>query len=160
MAVSNLQQQKRALLRNRPRSGISEAEREVGDILPMGDALDRNGDVHASAARHRDWRKRMSDNIAWALLVYTGLQIWVTVHALQKSGDFGILPYMSLVVLVALIIPACRWFERRWQDISDEAAHDLAYEGAYKSDRLKLWILAIGLPFLITGLLKFALMML
>ena len=126
----------------------------------MGDTLDRNGNNSAKARSARDWRKGMSDNIAWALLVYTGLQIWVTVHTLKKGGDFGILPYLSLIVLVALIIPACRWFERRWQDISDEAAADPGYEAAYKSDRLKLWILAVGLPFLVTGLLKLGLMML
>ena len=34
-------------------------------------------------ARTRDWRKSMSDNVAWALLVYTALQIFVTVEAMK-----------------------------------------------------------------------------
>ena len=63
-------------------------------------------------ARLLDWRKRMSDNIAYALLVYTGMQIFVTVQALKLEG-MSILPYLALVVLVAAIIPACRAFERR-----------------------------------------------
>lgn len=112
-------------------------------------------DQSERARKHdgRDWRKGMSDNIAYALLVYTGLQIWVTVAAL-KQGSSGLLPYLALIVLVALIIPACRWFEKRWQDLSDEQAADLAYQSAYRRDRLGLWILAIGLPLVLTGLFK------
>lgn len=109
----------------------------------------------APAAKPIDWRKGMSDNVALALVVYTALQIFVTVHAMQ-DGLPNILPYLALILLVAGIIPACRWFERRWRDISDEAAHDPALRGAYRLDQLALWALAIGLPFLITGLFKLA----
>ena len=92
------------------------------------------------AGRHGlDWRRRMSDHIAYALLAYTGLQIFVTMTAL-KSGTGSILPYFALVVLVAAIIPGCRMFERRWEGLSDERAF--------------VWLAAIGLPFIVTGLLK------
>ncbi len=117
----------------------------------MGETLDRT--ERADGDERRDWRKGMSDNIAYALLVYTGLQIWVTVAAL-KEGSSGLLPYLALVVLVAMIIPACRWFERRWQHLSDEEAADISYQDAYRRDRLGLWVLAIGLPFVLTGLFK------
>lgn len=116
----------------------------------MADAIDR---THTEFVAKLDWRRRMSDNIAYALLVYTGLQIFVTVGAL-KTGSASMLPYMALVVLVAAIIPACRAFEARWLVISDEAAHDPAYRGAYRRDQAFLWILAIGLPFALTGLFK------
>lgn len=119
----------------------------------MVDTIDHSHRKAARSSRARDWRKGMSDNIAWALLVYTALQIFVTVHAL-KQGSSTILPYLALIALVAAIIPACRWFEKRWQSISDEAAADLAYAAAYKRDRMLLWLLAIGLPFLLTGLFK------
>lgn len=115
----------------------------------MAKAIDRT-EAHP---RKLDWRKRMSDNIAYALLVYTGLQIFVTVHAL-KAGSASLLPYLALVVLVAAIIPACRAFESRWMGISDEAAADPALKGAYRRDQIFLWLLAIGLPFLLTGLFK------
>lgn len=114
----------------------------------MAKAIDRE-----RHERKLDWRKRMSDNIAYALLVYTGLQIWVTVHAL-KAGSPSLLPYLALIVLVAAIIPACRAFEARWLVISDEAAADPAYKPAYRRDQLLLWALAIGLPFALTGLFK------
>lgn len=123
----------------------------------MAKAIDEThrGTVHAGHenSRARDWRKSMSDNVAYALLVYTGLQIFVTVAAM-KEGSSSILPYLALVVLVAAIIPACRAFENRWKFLSDADAADPALSGQFRRDQLLLWILAIGLPFVITGLAK------
>lgn len=120
----------------------------------MNKALNDKTHGHA-AERVRDWRKSMSDNVAYALLVYTALQIFVTVRAM-KTGEASILPYLALVILVAGIIPACRWFERRWVHLSDKDAHDPAFASDYRRDQIMLWLLAIGLPFLITGILKAA----
>jgi hypothetical protein len=103
--------------------------------------------------RPLDWRKRMSDNVAYALLVYTGLQIFVTVQAIKLEG-MSLLPYLALVVLVAAIIPACRAFERRWLVISDEDAADPALAPAYRRDQIGLWALAILLPLVLTGVFK------
>ena len=110
-------------------------------------------DLPSAKVRIVDWRRKMSDNIAYALLVYTGLQIFVTMGALKSNGG-SLLPYLSLVILVAAIIPACRMFERRWNRLSDVQAHDLEMEPYFRRDRLMLWLLAIGLPFLLTGLFK------
>ncbi len=107
----------------------------------------------ASPARPLDWRKRMSDNIAYALLVYTGLQIFVTVGAL-KGEQASLLPYLALIVLVVAIIPTCRRFEQRWNRLTAEQAADPALARYYKRDRLTLWLLAIGLPFALTGVFK------
>lgn len=106
-----------------------------------------------TAPRPLDWRKRMSDNIAYGLLVYTALQIFVTMGALKAAGP-SMLPYLALVVLVMAIIPACRRFERRWNRLSDEQAADPALARYYRRDRIMLWVLAIGLPFLVTGLFR------
>ncbi|MEP0189125.1 MAG: hypothetical protein ABJP70_04410 [Erythrobacter sp.] len=107
-------------------------------------------------AQSRDWRKSMSDHVAYALLVYTGLQIFMTVKALG-SGSSSILPYFALVILVAAIIPACRWFEKRWAGLDDDDASDPGFSGQFRRDTLLLWLLAIGLPFLLTALAKAAL---
>jgi len=104
-------------------------------------------------SRPRDWRKSMSDNVAYALLVYTALQIFLTVKALSQGGS-SILPYVALVVLVAAIIPACRWFEKRWSGLSDSEATDMAFAGAFRRDLIGLWLLAITLPLALTGLFK------
>jgi hypothetical protein len=98
-----------------------------------------------------DWRRKMSDNIAYALLVYTTLQIFVTMNAL-KSETSSLLPYMALIVLVVAIIPACRRFERRWNRLSDDQAKDPVMASYFRRDRLTLWLLAIGLPFALTGM--------
>lgn len=104
-------------------------------------------------ARDRDWRRAMSDHVAYALLVYTGLQIFVTVKALAE-GFPTILPYIALVVLVAAIIPSCRWFERRWLELSDAEAADPDFASAFRRDTFALWLLAIGLPFALTAIVK------
>ncbi len=97
-----------------------------------------------------DWRKRMSDTIAYALLVYTALQIFVTMNALKSEGG-SLLPYLALIILVAAIIPSCRRFERRWNRLTDAQAADPALAPWFRRDRLVVWALAIGLPFAITA---------
>ena len=95
----------------------------------------------------------MSDHIAYALLVYTCLQIFMTIGAL-KAEESSLLPYFALIVLVIAIIPACRRFEARWNRLSDEEAHDPGLAPACRRDCLGLWSIAIGLPFALTGLFK------
>ena len=113
----------------------------------------RPSEVRTSDARTTDWRRRMSDHIAYALLVYTSLQIFVTIGALRTGGD-SLLPYLALIILVVAIIPACRRFERRWNRLDDSQAYDPMLEPYYKRDRIVLWLLAVGLPFALTGLFK------
>jgi hypothetical protein len=115
-----------------------------------------SGNHHASAAvkgRARDWRRAMGDHVAYGLLVYTALQIFVTVKALSE-GTSGLLPYLALIVLVAGIIPALRWFERRWTGLDDAQASDEALAPAFRRDVIGLWLLAAGLPFALTLLFK------
>ncbi len=100
-----------------------------------------------------DWRRRMSDHTAYALLVYTALQIFVTIGAL-KAGEGSLLPYFALIVLVLAIIPACRRFEARWTCLDDRQAHDPALARACRRDSIALWSLAIGLPFVLAGVFK------
>jgi hypothetical protein len=100
-----------------------------------------------------DWKRRMSDHVAYALLVYTGLQIFVTMGAL-KSEHGSILPYFGLVLLVAAIIPGCRLFEKRWERLAESDAPREELSPLFARDVAALWIAAIGLPFLVTGIIK------
>lgn len=106
-----------------------------------------------SHAKPVDWRKSMSDNVAIALIVYTALNIFLTVEAIRETGMRS-LAMLCLILLVAGIIPACRMFEKRWRDLSEEEAHDRALAGAYRRDQAMLWTLALGLPFALTFLFK------
>jgi len=121
---------------------VNSQKRAKGEALTVG--------------RLRDWRKAMSDHVAYGLLVYTALQIFVTVKALSE-GTSSLLPYLALIVLVAGIIPVCRWFEKRWAVLNDAEAADPEYAPAFKRDVMTLWALAIGLPFGLTLIFKMAL---
>ena len=122
-------------------------ERQTGENA-VGKALGNSAQHHAQR-RHVDWRKSMSDNVAIALIVYTGMNIFLTVGAIRRTG-LQSLAMVCLVILVVGIIPACRKFEKRWSELSDEQAHDPALRSAYRRDQLLLWLLAIGLPFALT----------
>ena len=107
--------------------------------------------THKRAGRTLDWRRKMSDHVAYGLLVYTGLQIFVTLSVL-KVGAGSILPYFALIVLVVGIIPGCRMFEKRWESLSDSEAANPELADRFKRDRLLVWLFAISLPLALTGL--------
>jgi len=97
-----------------------------------------------------NWRKRMSDTIAHALLGYTALQIILTARVLQEGAHAALL-LVGLVALVAGVIPGCRALEARWSRLDDVGAADPALAPAYRKARRMIWALAIGLPFVLTG---------
>lgn len=117
----------------------------------MDKALWESATSEKRTGRKLDWRKKMSDHVAYALLVYTGLQIFVTMGAL-KNGSGSILPYLALIVLVAAIIPGCRMFEKRWDGLSDGQAANPELRGRFRRDLAVLWLCAIGLPLALTAL--------
>ena len=117
----------------------------------MDEALREAVATQKRAGRKLDWRRKMSDNVAYALLVYTGLQIWVTMGQL-KNGSGSILPYFALIVLVAAIIPGCRMFEKRWSVLSDSEAANPELRDRFRRDLIVLWLCALGLPLALTGL--------
>ena len=119
----------------------------------MDKALREQSATQKRAGAKLDWRRKMSDHVAYGLLVYTGLQIFVTMSAL-KVGQGTILPYFALIVLVAAIIPGCRMFEKRWESLSDSEAANPELADRFKRDRLFVWLFAFGLPFALTGLFK------
>ena len=117
----------------------------------MDKALWESAATHKRTGRKLDWRKKMSDNVAYALLTYTGLQIFVTMGTL-KNGSGSILPYFALIVLVAAIIPGCRMFEKRWEGLSISEAANPELRDRFRRDQILLWFCAIALPLALTGL--------
>jgi len=145
--------------------------RPIGDLLPAGKwgsgeagmtgagrripfaGLFASAGKAPADKREMDWRRAMSDHVAYALLVYTSLQIFMTMGAF-RSQDGSLMPYLALIVLVIAIIPACRRFEERWSRLSDTEAASPEFGHQFRRDRLALWLLAIGLPLLLTGMFK------
>lgn len=102
--------------------------------------------THAHA--HKSYAKRISDHVAVALVVYTLALIFITSPAMSSEGT-SILPYFMLVVFVAMVIPACRNMERRWQVLEKGELNDAGLETRFNMDRFKLWVAALGIPVLL-----------
>ena len=109
--------------------------------------------ISGRRAKIRDWRRRMSDNVAYALWVYTALQIFMTMAVLKGRGS-SVLPYFALILLVVAVLPGFHALEKRWEELSDDQAANPALEPAYRRDKRLIWCLALGLPFLLTLVLK------
>lgn len=108
---------------------------------------------HVGAVSAKGWREKMSDHIAYALLIYTGLQIFMTIGSIHNTSG-SLLPYFALVVLVGAMIPAFRKLERRWESLCKSGQSDEALQGLFRRDVILLWMAAIGIPLVMTLALK------
>lgn len=99
------------------------------------------------------WDRKMSNNCAAALLVYTMMQIYFVLGMIETKG-MSIAPYFGLIVLVAIIIPFCRSFEKRWMNMSNSGLSEQSLAAKFRADQVILWLLAIGLPMAFCGLIK------
>jgi hypothetical protein len=107
---------------------------------------------HATHSRaHKSYAKRISDHVAIALVVYTLMLIFITSPAMESSGT-SILPYFMLVVFVAMVIPACRNMEHRWQALEVGELSGNSLETRFAFDRVKLWSGAIIIPIILAVL--------
>ncbi|ESZ88242.1 MAG: hypothetical protein Q27BB25_04195 [Blastomonas sp. CACIA14H2] len=112
-----------------------------------------NANIVRPVAAESLWEKRISNHVAYALLMYTGLQIFVVMQAIRGEGA-SILPYMGLVALVGIVIPLCRRVEKRWQRLVRSGTSEAELGRAYRGDRLGIWLFAIGFPFGFVALFK------
>lgn len=112
-----------------------------------------NSAIVTPVAPESVWEKRISNHVAYALLAYTGLQIFVVMGAIKGEG-MSILPYLGLIALVGIVIPLCRRVEKRWQRLTRSGASEAELTAAYSSDRLGIWLFAIGFPFAFVLLIK------
>jgi hypothetical protein len=112
-----------------------------------------NSAIVTPVAPESVWEKRISNHVAYALLAYTGLQIFVVMGAIKGEG-MSILPYLGLIALVGIVIPLCRRVEKRWQRLTRSGASEAELTAAYSSDRLGIWLFAIGFPFAFVLLVK------
>ena len=101
---------------------------------------------HAMHGRaHKSYAKRISDHVATGLVVYTLMLIFVTSPAMESKGT-SIFPYFMLVVFVAMVIPACRKIERRWEALSATDLGDGSLESRFTTERVRLWVAAFAIP--------------
>ncbi|QGY80596.1 hypothetical protein [Sphingorhabdus lacus] len=100
---------------------------------------------HATIRLQRSYSKRMSDHVAFALVVYTLALIFLVTPRMESDGT-SIFPYFLLVLLVALVIAPCRNLERRWQALQATDNGDGSLDRRFNADRAMLWIAAVALP--------------
>jgi hypothetical protein len=102
-------------------------------------------EYRTKSGSHKGFAKRMSDNIAIAMIIYTLMLIFMVTPALE-SGGMSIFPYFLLVFLVALAIPFGHSLERRWEALDGSELSNKGLNLRFNFDRIKLWVAAIGLP--------------
>lgn len=96
----------------------------------------------------KGYAKRISDHIALALVVYTLMLIFIVTPNL--AAETRIWPYFLLVLLVAAVIPFFRMLDHRWQALEKSELGQGGLDARFAIDKVKLWIVAIGLPILLT----------
>lgn len=97
------------------------------------------------------WRRRISNNAAAALLVFTLLHI---ICFMAVSGFTGArwVNLLGIAIMVMLVIPAISKIEARWEDLTRQPLGPAEISTHFRRERLRLWIAAILLPFLWSGI--------
>lgn len=101
---------------------------------------------NATVPLRRDWHRSMSNNLAAALVVYAGLQIFV-ISAIVATGATSLLYHLGIAVLIAAIVPAARSMERRWEQLPQYALPRQVIADRFRMDLLRLWGTVLLLPF-------------
>ncbi len=106
-----------------------------------------------SSHEKKGYDKRISDHIAIALVVYTLLLIFVVAPSIEGKGA-AIWPYFILVVLVAAVIAPFRRIDMRWQKLAQSELGRGGLETRFAIDRIKLWVIAIAVPFVLAAVCR------
>jgi hypothetical protein len=100
----------------------------------------------------KGYAKRISDHIAMALVVYTLLLIFTVTPSLESG--MRIWPYFLLVLLVAAVIPFFRGLDHRWTALENSELSDGGLNTRFAKDKVKLWIVAIGIPLILSAICR------
>ena len=112
-------------------------------------------DTHMGSLTKRTWDKRMCGQIAWALVLHTLLLIFFVTAKMESEG-ISILPYFVLILMVGLFIYLGRRMDHRWRFLAKTELSYNSLQLRYRVDTLRVWVMAIGLPFLWSALLAVA----
>ncbi len=99
-----------------------------------------------------NYGKRITSHIAYALVLYTLMLIFMVTPALD-AGSMAIWPYFLLVALVGAVILPCRSLEKRWHKI-DQSYPNGGQDARFGFEKILLWLAAIGLPLALMAIFK------
>lgn len=106
------------------------------------------GERAAHGKHAKTYTKRISDNIAYALIVYTMMLIFLVAGAI-KTSSMSIFPYLLLMLFVAVVIPMARKLEKKWEVLDESELSDNSLRNRYNMDRTKLWISTLSIPLIL-----------
>lgn len=96
------------------------------------------------------WKKRISNNAAAALLLFTLLHIGCFVAISGYIGS-SLVSFLGIAILVGLVIPALARFEARWHGDALAGLSETEIATRFRAERMRLWIAAAFVPFLWSG---------
>ena len=99
----------------------------------------------ASVRASQCWLRKMSNNLAAALVTFAGLQIFV-ISSVVATGATTLLYHVGIAVLIAAAIPAARSLERRWEALSQSNLPHQGLAVRFRRDQVKLWMCTLLLP--------------
>lgn len=114
------------------------------------DRFAESRDTHNGVMRS-SWDKKMCGQVAWALVVHTMLLIFFVTTKMESEGT-SILPYFVLVLMVGIFIYLGRRMDHRWRFLAGTELSHRSLQLRYRVDSARLWVMAIGLPFLWSAL--------
>ncbi|RJF90503.1 hypothetical protein D3876_09705 [Sphingomonas cavernae] len=97
------------------------------------------------------WKKRISNNAAGALLLFTMLHV-TCFTALAGYARSSLVSYLGIAILMGLVIPALARIEARWHGDALRGLTDAELSVRFRVERARLWGAAIALPFVWSGL--------
>ena len=100
---------------------------------------------HSGATRGSSagYAKRMSGNLAGALVIFSLLQIFVV----ARLGG-SLLLHLGIIVAIGLFALAARTLERRWEMLSESGLPDAGLATRFRMDQLQVWATSLLTPLL------------
>lgn len=95
------------------------------------------------AARKTDLRRRMSTNLAAALMAFALIQIFV----IAKMGG-SLLLHLGIVVAIGGFALAARNLEHRWAALAESGLPEAGLMTRFRKDQIQLWAASLLAPFL------------
>lgn len=103
-----------------------------------------------STKSKKSYTKRISDHIAYALIVYTMMLIFLVAGAIKTDGT-SIMPYIMLMLFVIFVIPMARKLEKKWEVLDESELSISSLNRRFSLDRTKLWLGTFALPLFLMG---------
>lgn len=111
------------------------------------------GDHDSSLKKRKSYAKRITDNIAYALIIYTLMLIFLVAGAIT-TNSMSVAPYLLLMLFIALVIPMARKLEKKWEMLDGSELSHSSLRKRFAIDRTKLWFGTFSLPLILMVICK------